>query len=248
LKADTSAWCWGFEDHGSLGNGLNADSATPVPVTGMGTGVIQHLMMVNASYVVKSDGSVWGWGAVSGANLSQRYLMDPLSRRYGAREPVRIVGLDRMVVKQISSQDPWVCALTDGGQVWCWGLLPASAGTERQGSDVAVQLDLGPPGSAIIGIAAGANMLCVLGADGAVRCMGANDVGQLGDGTIVDRFILGAVADLPAPAARIVSGLDHACALLTDETLWCWGSNSHGQLGSNARATSTRPRKVTFVP
>jgi alpha-tubulin suppressor-like RCC1 family protein len=60
LDTAGAAWCWGFEDHGSLGNGLNADSAVPVPVTGMESGVVQIVAERTAFYALKDDGSVWG--------------------------------------------------------------------------------------------------------------------------------------------------------------------------------------------
>ena len=37
---------------------------------------------------------------------------------------------------------------------------------------------------------------------------------------------------LPTEAAHVATGGNTSCALLVDDDLWCWGSNSHGQLGA----------------
>lgn len=38
----------------------------------------------------------------------------------------------------------------------------------------------------------------------------------------------------PAPVAKVVGGYFHTCARLTDDRVWCWGSNEQGQLGFGA--------------
>lgn len=48
----------------------------------------------------------------------------------------------------------------------------------------------------------------------------------------------------PAGWSAVSAGLQHTCALGSDATLWCWGYNSDGQLGSNAAITSPTPSKV----
>lgn len=63
-------------------------------------------------------------------------------------------------------------------------------------------------------------------------CWGMNDVGQLGTGSI---------GNVPTPtvvtfpggrtASGIAQGAEHACAILSDKTVACWGSNSDGQIG-----------------
>lgn len=38
----------------------------------------------------------------------------------------------------------------------------------------------------------------------------------------------------PGCAKRVFGGVSHHCAIRDDDTLWCWGSNEFGQLGSGA--------------
>jgi len=45
----------------------------------------------------------------------------------------------------------------------------------------------------------------------------------------------------------VTVGGNHACAVRADGTVWCWGSNTFGQLGDSTRTSSSRPRKVVGV-
>ena len=91
----------------------------------------------------------------------------------------------------------------------------------------------------------GAAFSCAILDDGSVRCWGANAHGQLGLGDIVTRGDgageMG--ASLPAvslgtgrTAVALSAGFDHACALLDNGSVKCWGHNQHGQLGQGDTA------------
>jgi alpha-tubulin suppressor-like RCC1 family protein len=49
---------------------------------------------------------------------------------------------------------------------------------------------------------------------------------------------------LPLPATSIATGTQHACAVLSDNTVWCWGSNTYGQLGNLSKQASATPVQV----
>jgi len=65
-----------------------------------------------------------------------------------------------------------------------------------------------------------------------VKCWGSNRDGQLGSGNRDDRLApdSSSVA-LASRATAIVAGDAHACALLDDRRVQCWGANGKGQLG-----------------
>jgi hypothetical protein len=90
-----------------------------------------------------------------------------------------------------------------------------------------------------------------LDASAPVVCWGASSDGQLGPLGPAD----GGVAPTPVPVsglAGVVSltaspGL--TCALKTDGTVWCWGTNADGQLGngSSVGSASSTPLQVPFI-
>ena len=94
-------------------------------------------------------------------------------------------------------------------------------------------------GGAVVELVAGDQFGCVRRDDDSVKCWGRNNWGQLGLGDIMVRgnsagtmgdnlpeVDLGAVIPV-----RLTAGQNHACALLDDGRLKCWGSNQFGKLG-----------------
>ena len=86
---------------------------------------------------------------------------------------------------------------------------------------------------------------CALLQDGTVRCWGQNDYGQLGNGTVSSAQVPNStpveVIGITT-ATAVTAGGYHACALLQDGTVRCWGQNDYGQLGDGAVITpQTRP-------
>ncbi len=91
-------------------------------------------------------------------------------------------------------------------------------------------------GGAILQIVAGLEHTCARLDTGQVHCWGNNQYGQLGQGhtdTIGDRGgeMPPLSVDLGGKAVQLVTGANHACALLDTGNVRCWGQNLYGQLG-----------------
>ncbi len=154
-------------------------------------------------------------------------------------------------VEQLALGRNHTCARTADRRAWCWGAdadgqlgdgVRTAAGRARPGAvpclvDV-VQLALGDAHS------------CARVGDGTVRCWGANDAGQLGDGTMTARAspvtVLGADGRPFASVAEITAGARHTCARRNDGFVWCWGANDRGQLGDGSVTARTTPVRAGF--
>jgi hypothetical protein len=90
----------------------------------------------------------------------------------------------------------------------------------------------GSGGAGYTAIAVGGNFACVLLTGGTVKCWGADESGQLGNGTFSANSLVGEVIGLKGPAIAIRAGHDYACAIIAGGTMQCWGSNSAGRLGN----------------
>jgi hypothetical protein len=73
--------------------------------------------------------------------------------------------------------------------------------------------------------------LCMLDEAHGLSCWGANEYGQLADGTTEFRAEPVLVEELGNDVAEAAMGELHACARQGDGKLWCWGFNGSGQLG-----------------
>jgi alpha-tubulin suppressor-like RCC1 family protein len=151
------------------------------------------------------------------------------------------------------------CGLTLPGQVYCWG--DGSRGQLGQGDRSASPVPrLVPLAAPAVAVSTGWHHTCALLDDGAIWCWGDNNEGQLGQDDIFpgpesrDNDAVSPVR-VPAPAradagssawASVDVGEGHTCAVLTDDSLWCWGRNSQAQLGTTTlEAQERRPIQVT---
>ncbi len=81
-------------------------------------------------------------------------------------------------------------------------------------------------------VSAGGSHSLALAADGTVWAWGCNIVGQLGDGTRINRAMPVQVAALNN-AVAISAGNMHSLAVKGDGTVWAWGANLDGELGQD---------------
>jgi len=119
--------------------------------------------------------------------------------------------------------------------VWGWGKTDAGQiydGSKDETKILPVQLS---GLSDVAAIAAGANFALALKTDGTVWAWGDNTAGQLGsaDAPAAPRCPPVQVKGLTNVTA-IAAGGAHGLALKSDGTLWAWGSNGGGQLGTGA--------------
>jgi alpha-tubulin suppressor-like RCC1 family protein len=93
------------------------------------------------------------------------------------------------------------------------------------------------------GVVVGGTHSCSLGSDGTALCWGANDTGQLGDGSRSHRVAPASPVD-GGPFATLASGLSHVCGLNRAGEAFCWGSNAQGQLGGEGETRRPAPSPV----
>ena len=90
----------------------------------------------------------------------------------------------------------------------------------------------------------GNNYSCALLNSGEVKCWGANDYGNLGDGTTTQRLTPTTVSGLGSGVSAIAAGDRHACAVLDTGKVRCWGTNNFGQLGDGTTTQRNTPVDV----
>ncbi|XRQ11694.1 RCC1-like domain-containing protein [Actinomadura welshii] len=255
-----AVWTSGLATSGQLGRpgaGIDPDLA---PATGPGgKGRLDGVHAVAGggrhSLAIVGGGEVVAWGANDHGQLG-----DGTTRDRSAPVPVRAPGggggrLDGVVA--VSANNDFSMALRRDGTVVTWG--EGSSGQRGIGERTAPRLPttvLAPDGNGpltgITAIAADGHTELALRRDGQVLAWGANDYGNLGDGTREDRSLPVPVRGLDGRGhltgvSRISVAGQHGLALLRDGRVASWGHNDLGQLGDGTRRDKLVPGLVSGV-
>lgn len=222
---DKSVSCWGSGAFGQIGNGTKDSQDKPTPVKGL-TDAAEVDCGQNHCCARKNDGTVSCWGYNSSGQLGDGTTTQQ-------SEPVAVGGLADAT--QLSLMLTTSCALKKDGSVVCWGSGFDKAPKAVPGATDVTQLD------------AEDALACALKKDGSVVCWGNNRYGQLGDGTTTDRPSKAEPVKGLSGVAAIGTGEDHACAVLKDNSVKCWGRNNRGQLGDATLKDSGAPVVAAMV-
>lgn len=127
------------------------------------------------------------------------------------------------------------CAFFPDGHIACWG--NNAEGELGLGDTVPRHSPVAVDFSGVVDLSCGSRRICARTADRRAWCWGSAQFGQVGDGTFGEPSRPGvrsrpALVDLDDVEA-IAAGYDYTCAATGDDSLYCWGSNSHGELGDN---------------
>ncbi len=184
------------------------------------------------------DGTVECWGRGAEGQLGHG---EPTGLGMGAPSAGSVEVQLNDIATEITAGAAHVCARLVDGSVRCWGhndvgQLGLGHDDDIGDDEMADAAEAVSLGGSVEQIAAGSNHTCARLEDGAVRCWGRNDHGQLGYGHIDD---IGDdesptsedPVDLGGPAVDLIAADQHTCALLDTGALRCWGRNTDGRLG-----------------
>jgi len=239
-------WCWGRDAEGQRGDGPGAGGSGPsrvdFPVAGMAVDVTAgaaHACAIHA-------GEVYCWGANDDGQLGTGSA---------AASAVSPEAVTLASPSDVAAGDAHSCALLANGEAHCWGSgSDAQLGVSMPSSDTPVRVNQ-PGGVAFALLAAGALFNCAATDEGGVYCWGRGGDGALGYGATmtssvpreVNRIGEGMPADLPE-AVSLDAGESHACAVLMDGRVACWGSDIEDQLGDpDTLNRATEPVLTTGV-
>jgi hypothetical protein len=93
-------------------------------------------------------------------------------------------------------------------------------------------------------VAAGQNHSLALKADGGLYAWGLNQYGQLGTGTITSTTPNPTATGTALPTRSTAAGSNFGLAVRGDGTLWAWGDNAYGQLGTGTTTAALKPVQV----
>jgi hypothetical protein len=182
---------------------------------------------------LKTDGTVWCLGTNRRGQLGTGDVVpSPRPSPSQVRESNAPTFLTN--VKQISAGGLHACALKNNGEIWCWG--SGASGELANGlssSSLALRAELPPGLTNVKKVVAGGDHTCAIAGDDSVWCWGRNQAGQLGYPQTGNPNVTPSPVPVLAGVVDLTSELHHNCALKSDKTVWCWGSNRFAQVGQD---------------
>ncbi len=222
----------GANANGQLGLGGTSIQYTPAQV-----GVAQWTQVgggARHACGVHSDGSLFCWGSNATGQLGIGNNNDqhsPVAPSTSANFSMAVGG------------DDFSCGIRTDHSLWCWG----GNGNGQLGlGDTTARLAPVQVGTASWStVTAGLFHACGIQTNGTLWCWGANGSGQIGQGNTT-------TGSYPSPIqvgtgttwTSVGAGYLSACATKSDGTLWCWGDNTHGQLGLGNTTPMSSPTQV----
>ncbi len=227
INTNGAVACWGVVDRICSNFGCGFQSfGRPTAVAGLDSDVVTISAGEYFNCAVTSSGGVKCWGDNYDRQLGVQDTFDP--------DPLELFDIEGLQanVLSVSAGYDHACATLSDGTARCWadnafGRLGDGSTEDRYPPVPVVDLD------DIAQVHAGRTSTCALTHSGNVQCWGSNGAGQLGDSDSWFRLTPTPVPGLQGGVTAIATGDFHSCALLTNGSVQCWGSNNAGQTGTN---------------
>lgn len=185
--------------------------------------------------MLKQGGTVWAWGSNGSGQLG---LGDTSNRS----TPTQITTLSSIIC--VAAGLSHSLAIKSGGTVYAWGLN--SKGQLGDGTTTNKLSPVQVSGlTGVTAVGAGRAHSLALKSGGTVWSWGDNYYGQLGIGTSGDTKLTPVQVPGLSGVTAIACGSDHNLALKSDGTVWAWGLNDAGQLGTGDQTNRLSPVQVS---
>ncbi|MFZ4065113.1 MAG: RCC1 domain-containing protein [Rhodoluna sp.] len=267
LNFGNSVSCWGANDHGQLGNGTKVQSSSLVKVDAI-SNAVQLALGDHFGCTTDTMKETYCWGqngfgqlgvsagpdqvtriptgaessayiAAGGSTLCSLELTgavhcqgDSNSGQTGFLQvsSTPLVNSSETLIAKVSAGADTTCALSTAGSLNCWGALSPVM----------------PESTSFVDVSVGNNSACAVTTVKKVLCWGSNGSGQLGDDSIRTSLVMTQAANATAEFTKVAVGYRHACAVTVDGLIYCWGDNSHLQLGSSGSGSKV-PKVVPGI-
>ncbi|MEO8877626.1 MAG: hypothetical protein ABI461_18680 [Polyangiaceae bacterium] len=223
VASDGTAWCWGSNDFGALGNGNETASNDPVHVVDA-----SHLVEISVDMwrtcARTESGDVMCWGDSEFGKSGDGRLPDNTGREKTLPGKPILSGARTLTVAMAHA-----CSAMNDGRLSCWGQNNDGACGQPLRTRYVPRPAFVPKLKDIVSVESGESATCTLDAQGIVHCWG----NPFFTTELFTAPQPSKVVALPAKAKEIAVGDGHGCALLESAApnFYCWGNNDHGQLG-----------------
>lgn len=237
--------CWGDNTAGQVGNGTFTNA--PTPVLFAGTDYAQVVAGGDQSCGLEKGGNLRCWGQnYSGQVGVKDRIQFATPVEPGCDDPTSPTCFHDWTY--VGAGDWVTCGIRDGGKLYCWGSHEYGGlgiGPSYKNVEISEPTRVGA-GIEWLKVAGGYRHTCGIDANTRLYCWGLNDhheSSQSDDDPVPVPTLV--ETDTSDGVEKLSLGKTHTCALREDQTLWCWGDNTSGQVGG-ANEVVERPTRVCF--
>jgi len=250
IKTDGTLWTWGAGTQGQLGNAtFTTTNSTPVTTFAGGTNWKQVSAGNIHTAAIKTDGTLWTWGAESYGRLGRQYSttvqvpvrLDPTNKIWA---DTATTPFEPDELYTLSAGTTHTAAIKTDGTLWTWGNgSNARLGTGTSPSTMSTPITTFAGGTNWKQVSAGYSHTAAVKTDGTLWTWGSGVNGQLGNNVLVLTTLQTPVTTFAGGTnwKQVSSGHSHTAAIKTDGTLWAWGAGSSGQLGNSLLTNRSTP-------
>lgn len=236
VKTDGTAWSWGSNQGGVLGQNLSSLTYYYSPKQ-IGALTNWKIVKINRGVMaIKTDGSLWAWGI----NDASYGMLGLNNTTYAFSSPQQVGSLTNWL--SISSASNAFFAIKTDGTLWSWGANAYGGLGLGNTTKYSSPKQVGALTNWLLTAASYQNCLAIK-TDGTFWSWGYNGSGFLGLGNTTNYSSPKQVGAL-TNWKKIQAGNNHTMAIKTNGTLWAWGSNTRGQLGLGNRTAYSSPKQV----
>jgi alpha-tubulin suppressor-like RCC1 family protein len=246
IKTDGTLWTWGRNTSGQLGNNTIINRFTPVTTFAGGTNWKQVSGGYGHTAAIKTDGTLWTWGANTsgelGRNPDTSSRLTPVTTFAGGTNWADTATTDPAELYTLSCGGRHTAAIKTDGTLWTWGLNGyGQLGDNTSNAARSTPVTTFAGGTNWKQVSGGGRHTAAIKADGTLWTWGLNASGQLGNNTSTARSTPVTTRVGGTDWKQVAGGRSHTAAIKTDGTLWTWGLNSYGQLGINTSTARSVP-------
>jgi len=240
IKTDGTLWGWGGNTQGTIGDGTTISKSSPVQI---GTYTDWESISSGNQHTIgkRTDGTLWSWGGNSDVAALGTAQISALGRTVMYSSPIQITHISN--ISKISLDAKTVHAIKKDGTLWTWGYGENGelGNSSLIGKASPVQIGTSTDWSKI---SSGEKHTAAVKTNGTLWMWGRNDSGELGNQNPFVSESSPIQIGTDTNWYMVSAGASYTFAIKTDGTLWAWGANNRGQLGTGNTSYYSSPVQV----
>jgi len=227
LRSDGTIWAWGLNSVGQLGDGTIVNRSSPVQIGTSSWLILATSGVGSHTAAIRSGNTLWVWGLNSSGQLGDGTIVNRSS-------PVQI-GTSSWTAVGVGNSH--TVAIRSDGTLWVWGgNTYGQLGTVNQVS-YSSPVQIGT--SSWKTVAVNSNMTYAIRSDNTLWYMGNNYYGQAGVNAGPTAIVYSPIQIGTGSWLSVACGNSYVTAIRSDNTIWAWGQNLYGNIGTNIAVYST---------